>query len=203
MRSSLLLILPICVVTAVTAISHAAQAGGPLVIRMGASDSDARSAKPLRLPPRLTAAMKRFGFRFLQEGQPAMDFTLKDLDGTDYHLSNTHGTWVLLNFFATWCGPCMREMPALEALSRAGRCLEVVGVATGKSEQPHAVAQQGVDFPLLWDSEGAVGNVWGVHSFPTTYLIDPHGFVQAMAVGVHSWEQMSGVVPTLPGCARR
>lgn len=119
-------------------------------------------------------------------GYPAPDFTLTALDGETYTLSELRGTPVVLNFWATWCDPCRREMPALQATAEqyAGRAL-ILGVDQGEPEHIVApfVEEYGVTFPILMDTNLAVGNLYNLRGMPTTYFIDAGGVIRHLWAG--------------------
>ena len=125
-------------------------------------------------------------------GQPvAEDFMLQTLDGTNMGLGDYRDKFVLLNFWATWCAPCRKEMPALDnlhkELSHAG--LEVVGVHVGPSLDSikRFLDQVPVEFAILVDLNMELSN-WGVLGLPTTFLVSPEGRIVYRAVGEREWD---------------
>lgn len=123
--------------------------------------------------------------------QPAIDypapaFTLTTLAGDTFDLSAAQGKPVVLNFWATWCGPCQRELPALQAASeRYGDRVLIVGVDQGEAP---AVVQQYVDqlgltFLIPLDAEFAVSEQYNVRGLPTTFFIDPQGVIRQLWLG--------------------
>ena len=124
--------------------------------------------------------------------RPAPAFSLPALNGGDVRLKDFRGRYVLLNFWATWCGPCKLEMPSLESLYRKyqGRKLEVVGVSNdifGEKVVKPYVEAQGLTFPVLLDPGLDVSNSFRVMSLPTTYLIDPEGNIIGVLSGAENW----------------
>jgi cytochrome c biogenesis protein CcmG/thiol:disulfide interchange protein DsbE len=119
-------------------------------------------------------------------GHPAPDFVLDTLDDQVFALSDTAGTPVVLNFWATWCGPCQRELPALQgAAKRYDGDVLIVGVDQG---EPATTVQQYVDelgltFTIPMDSDGAVGSRYNVRGLPTTFFIDSNGVIQEIWSG--------------------
>lgn len=124
----------------------------------------------------------------VEKGEAAPDFTLQTVDGRPFTLSELRGQAVVLNFWATWCEPCQREMPALQAAYEAYRDkgVVVVGVNFGESQATVRgfLSRRGVTFPVVLDRDQQITTkVYGVKSFPTTVFIDPRGTVQAVHVG--------------------
>lgn len=113
---------------------------------------------------------------------PAPNFSLEDRDGRRVSLSDLRGQPVLLDFWATWCGPCRRSMPALEQLHRKYKAqgLQVVGInieGRGKVQLDY-LAAGGYTFPVLFSSgnwESPVARSYGVSSIPRSFLIDGQG----------------------------
>ncbi len=126
-------------------------------------------------------------------GRPAADFSLRDLSGRDYRLASLRGKVVVLDFWASWCGPCRRSMPQIEALHRefARKGLVVLGV---NSEDPAAASkylrEQGYSFPTLVDQNGAVGSQFNVRGIPTSVVIDRLGKVSSYIVGAGSEDRL-------------
>jgi peroxiredoxin/outer membrane lipoprotein-sorting protein len=119
----------------------------------------------------------------------AVDFTLTDLDGRTVNLRDLRGQVVLLNFWATWCGPCVRELPSIERLHRAfkGKGLVTLGLNT---EEP-AVAREfikrgGYTFATLVDDQRAMTRAYRVSAIPQTLIIDKDGKVAAHFIGMRS-----------------
>lgn len=112
-------------------------------------------------------------------GGNAPDFTLKSNSGDNLKLSEHAGDVVMINFWATWCGPCRQEMPALEQLYQKYKDLGfvILGVNidedSGKTED--FLAKRPVSFPVLYDHTKQVSDLYKVVAMPTTYLIDRDG----------------------------
>jgi peroxiredoxin/outer membrane lipoprotein-sorting protein len=112
------------------------------------------------------------------EGQPAPDFSLQSLDGKTYKLSDLKGKVVLIDFWATWCGPCREELPSIEKLHKefSGKGLVVLGINDEDKEKVQQfVNQQKLTFPTLLDSGGAVARTYKVNAIPRVILIDKDG----------------------------
>jgi len=124
---------------------------------------------------------------------PALGFTLKHLDGTTASLSDFSGKVVLLNFWATWCLPCIQEMPDMEQLWQrykdAG--LIVLGVSNddaGKRKRVETfIDKVNLSFPILLDSDSTVSELYDVSGIPVSYLISRDGTLLAKIVGVREW----------------
>ena len=149
---------------------------------------------------------------------PAPDFTLTDQYGQEHTLSDYQGKTVFLNFWATWCGPCQREMPDIQALYEAygenGGDLVVLGVANPKTEEnPYAqdgtvdeveafLTDGGYTFPVVMDTTGAVFAQYAVSAFPTTFMITAEGNVYGYVPGAMTMDIMESVVrQTMDGAA--
>lgn len=126
------------------------------------------------------------------EGFLAPDFVLASTDGEQVRLSSLRGQPVVLNFWATWCPPCRAEMPALEELWRRSTSdatsdgVIVLGVNQGeRAEIVERFARGTVNttFPLLLDTEQAVGKRYGVRALPTTFFVDADGRIQEIKIG--------------------
>ncbi len=116
---------------------------------------------------------------FALEGAPAPDFTLKSLSGENLRLSEFRGEVVMINFWATWCGPCRQELPELEALHRqyGQRGFRLLGVNIDDDRQRAVDMAKtlGVSFPVLFDTRKEVSRLYGVHAMPMTLLVDRDG----------------------------
>ena len=119
----------------------------------------------------------------------APDFQLIDMDGEQYSLESYRGKVVILNFWATWCPPCRREIPSMEALHQAFKDEAFAILAINEWEtEDHVFAFMGqlpVDpsFPILFDLDSEVAQSFGVKGLPTTLLLDTQGRVVYRAVG--------------------
>lgn len=125
------------------------------------------------------------------EGDALPPFALSDTEGARHSLSDHRGDVVLVNFWATWCGPCIREMPSLQRLETelADRPFTLLAVNMG--EEPATLLpfleRLDVDLTVLLDQDGAVARDWGVFAYPTTVLIDPDGRARYIARGELDW----------------
>ena len=125
--------------------------------------------------------------------QPAPALRLPSLAGGEVDLGSFRGRLVLLNFWASWCPPCVRETPSLEALHRAlsDQGLVVIGVSVDESSRVlrRFVEEHGVTFLVLRDPSGIFAErVYRTVEFPTTYLIDADGIVRERYVGPVEWD---------------
>ena len=128
-----------------------------------------------------------------QEGFLAPDFTLPDLAGKTFTLSHLRGQVVLVNIWATWCGPCKREIPSLERLyqSRKERGLEILAVSvdrTSSSRVASFAANYRISFPVLLNPRGDVANAYWARSIPTTCLVDKKGVIRWKVIGTREWD---------------
>lgn len=127
-------------------------------------------------------------------GKPADDFTLADLKGVKRALSAHRGKVVLLDFWATWCGPCRREMPIIAQLHKryAKKGLVVYGVNC--SEPPAKakafVAKYGYTFPQLLDGDGSVQTRYQITAIPTVFIVDKKGLISAHLIGGRSESEL-------------
>ena len=121
-------------------------------------------------------------------GEPAPNFQLRDLNGRQVALSELRGKVVLLNFWATWCGPCRVEMPAMEKLYRAfsRNDFEILAVSTdaqGVSVTRPFQQENRLTFPILHDADYRVGLTYGARSLPMTFMVDRQGIVRHQVFG--------------------
>jgi len=119
----------------------------------------------------------------------ASDFELMDMDEEKKKLSDYRGKVVLLNFWATWCPPCIREMPSMERLHQQINAEEFEVIAVNQMEDADEVfaftGQLEIDptFEILFDTTSEVSQAYAVRGLPTTYLIDKQGKIRYRAVG--------------------
>jgi len=115
-------------------------------------------------------------------GQAAPDFALKSSTGTNLRLSEYRGDVVMVNFWATWCGPCRQEMPLLDELfsryERVGFSLLGVNIDDDSRKAMNMVSELGVSFPVLFDVRKEVSKLYEVDAMPVTVLIDREGTVR-------------------------
>jgi len=129
--------------------------------------------------------------RWYPENEPPPPLILKDADGTTYDLSALKGRMVIVNFWATWCGPCVAEMPSLQTLAaRMGeKNAIVVGVNYHESAQKIRDFQTRyqLNFPLLRDAWQEASGAWKVSVLPTTFIVDASGTLRYRVVGEVDW----------------
>ena len=157
------------------------------------SPVDQPAAPPEASAPE-TAMGKRLsslGFQTPTADLPAVDFSLKDLSGQDQNLGSYAGKVIFLNFWATWCGPCRAEIPSMEELYLELGNEGFVIIAVNSQEAGEQVAgfveNIGMSFPVLLDTDGRVGAAYSVRAIPTTYIVDPRGYILGRMVGTRDW----------------
>lgn len=129
---------------------------------------------------------------------PMTSFDLKDLNGVTIHSRALTGRVVLLNFWATWCGPCKEEMPSLAKLQSQfdSTRFQVVTVTTDIHPQEirYFLDHVGIHLPVLFDEHESVSRSFMVRGLPTTVLIAPDGRTVGRAVGSRVWDSEESVV---------
>ncbi len=115
-------------------------------------------------------------------GQTAPDFVLKSATGENLRLSEYRGDVVMINFWATWCGPCRQEMPLLDELygryQRVGFNLLGVNIDDDSRRAMAMVNELGISFPVLFDEDKKVSKLYEVETMPLTILLDREGTVR-------------------------
>jgi len=124
----------------------------------------------------------------------APDFSLEDLDGEQHALSDYRGKVIMLNFWATWCPPCRREIPSMESIYQDLGDKGFVVLGVNEFETPdHVFAYTGQlsvfpNFPILFDLDSKVAELYGVKGLPTTLLINKQGQVVYRAAGGRNFD---------------
>lgn len=125
---------------------------------------------------------------------PAPDFTLKQLGGKNLKLSELAGNVVLINFWASWCGPCVKEMPMLNELHNKyeplGFTVLGVNVEQDSDNARNFLAKNNVDFPILLDSSNEVTQLYKVIAMPTTVFVDRDGMMRFTHMGYKSGDEV-------------
>lgn len=134
-------------------------------------------------------------------GAVAPEFRLRGIDGAEHALSELRGQVVLINFWATWCGPCRNEMPAIQATydAHAGEGFVVWGINDGEESALVApyLQQLKLTFPVMLDRDSRVSRLYRVYALPTTYFIGRDGVIKQVAVGEMSGGSLDATVKKL------
>jgi thiol-disulfide isomerase/thioredoxin len=134
---------------------------------------------------------------WLPAGSIAMPFELMSLDGTRVRLSDLAGKVVLVNFWATWCGPCKEEMPSLARLQQQldPEKFALLTVTTDLQRQGIAqfLSHTGVSLPVLFDEDQEVSRSFMVRGLPTTVVVGRDGTLLGRAVGPRVWDSQESV----------
>ena len=125
-------------------------------------------------------------------GEPVPPLMLRDLDGHEIRIESFRGRTVVVNFWATWCAPCVAEMPSLSRLRTklADAGVEVIGVNLQENAariRPFA-EKLGLDFPIVRDHDGSASKTWGARVFPTTFVVGPDQRIELIALGEVDWD---------------
>jgi thiol-disulfide isomerase/thioredoxin len=166
----------------------------------------AGAVRLLLMQPRVTAASKtaiaaepkkrivrESGLKPIAKSAIKPKFSLKDLFGADRDLEQYRGKVVLVNFWASWCPPCVEEMPSMQRLygKLKGRPFEILAINVG--EKAPAIIQflktMNIGFPVLLDPTGEVYHAWKVYVYPTNFLIDAKGRIRYGSYGAINWDE--------------
>ncbi len=142
-----------------------------------------------------------------QVGAMAADFQLLGLDGVPVSLSGLRGSPVVVNFWASWCYPCVFEMPHIQGIyedyTADGLKVLAVNMAESKATVERFMVAGGYSMPVLLDSEGEVARQYGIMSLPTTLFIDRDGIIQSKKIGAFIYreqveEELALIMPVRP-----
>lgn len=139
-----------------------------------------------------------------QIGYTAPTFSLTGTDGKIYDLKKLRGKPVVLNFWASWCGPCRDEAPSFVKLNKQfGDRLQIIAVnltATDSVQSAREFAQNnGFTFPVVFDADGKVGASYEIRPIPATYFVDRNGIIKDGVLGSLSWDDLETRSLTLLG----
>lgn len=129
----------------------------------------------------------------LEIGYKAPDFKLFSTDGELLSLSDSLGKPAVINFWATWCAPCLIEMPLLQdKYDVYSSKLLIVGVNAGESQSvvQKFVNTNDISFPTLLDPSESIQKMYGIRGYPTTYFLDKNGVIKAVHIGILSEKQI-------------
>ena len=138
---------------------------------------------------------EQMGVAPTRTSKPAPDFVLKDINGKTVSLSQFKGKPVLLNFWATWCGPCKEEMPSMQRLHDTAKNngeFHVIAISIDRSnlKKIHQYAQNlNLSFPILLDPDRKTRNAYFIRGLPTSYLIDAEGKLKGFVSGARNWDR--------------
>jgi len=145
----------------------------------------------------MAAELAAFGFHVFPQPVDLPVFSVPALTGAALNTAELTGTITMLNFWATWCPPCKREMPSIERLGALmkGTDFRIVAISTG--EKPKTVEdfikQNKYTFPIYLDENGSLGASFASQGIPTTYLLDKNGKIIAGIVGSREYDESAFV----------
>jgi len=129
--------------------------------------------------------------KVIQAGDTAPDFSVRTENGLNLTRQNFGGKVLILNFWATWCPPCIEETPSLNALAKeyGPKGVVVLGVSIDKNEQKYKrfLERFGIQFPMTRDPDHKLADIYGTYQFPETYIIDHNGKVVQKVISNTNW----------------
>jgi len=132
----------------------------------------------------------------------APDFTLKNVAGENVRLSDFKGKVVIVDFWATWCGPCRKGIPDLISLQNEYKNkIAVIGISVDQENTkrgvPDFVKQMGINYPILYFNEKVVNDFGGISAIPTTFIIDQKGNIIKKMIGLYPRSEYENQLKTL------
>ncbi|MBI3562782.1 MAG: TlpA family protein disulfide reductase [Gammaproteobacteria bacterium] len=120
-------------------------------------------------------------------GQPAPDFALPNIDGKNIRLKELRGQVVLINYWASWCGPCRQEMPLLNDIykkyNKLGFVILGVNVEQDSNKAKGYLRDVPVSFPILYDMQNQLSKLYNINAMPTTVIVDRSGMIRYVHEG--------------------
>ncbi|MDH5545821.1 MAG: TlpA family protein disulfide reductase [Gammaproteobacteria bacterium] len=130
----------------------------------------------------------------VQDGRMAPTIRLKNLDGDDFDLSKVEKKWKFVHFWASWCGPCRKEMPTIQEISTqlGSDKWQIVLINTAEDEDTVFSFASIVtpDLIPLLDKDGVISEQWQPRGLPSTYLVDPENKIRFIALGGRPWNEI-------------
>lgn len=124
-------------------------------------------------------------------GRPAPALKLADMEGKTVDLATLRGQWVLVHFWASWCGPCRKEMPTLDQLSKTipTQKFRILLINTAESDDEvfSFLPTVSPDLNALMDRDGKVTERWQPRGLPSSFIVDPQGRLRYLALGGRDW----------------
>lgn len=134
----------------------------------------------------------------IELGTLAPDFTLKDLNGKKHTLSDYRGRVVLLNFWATWCGPCVHEMPSMESLNQKLKedKFVILAVSLDRGDLGRVktfVEKNSLSFPVLHTSDASLQKIYNTSAIPLSFVINKDGTIYSCIPGAQKWDCLDAI----------
>jgi len=127
------------------------------------------------------------------DGSKAPALVLKDTDGNTYDITQTHGKWRIVHFWASWCGPCRREMPTVQRMAEqlADSPVDIVLVNTAETDDVvfNFLGVVAPDLSTLMDRDGLVTENWQPRGLPASFFVSPNGTLEYIALGGRQWDK--------------
>lgn len=160
--------------------------------------AEAREPKKYKTEIRTIKRQLRFDLIEFPKPRFTPDLSLADLKGNKVRLSTLKGKIILLNFWATWCPPCIQEMPSLDQLHRffENQKFEVIAVSVdteGAKPVQEFINEKKISFRVLIDSEKKTEGPFGLRGLPISYVIDHRGLMIAGAIGAINWNSKKAI----------
>lgn len=137
------------------------------------------------------------GIILAELNKPAPDFTLVDLNGKIWQLSSLRGKVVFINFWATWCPPCLEEMPSMQALYTDMTNAPFQMLAILNNDRPEFAQKMadkgGLTFPILLDPESETSTHYGLTGVPETFIVDSQGILREKFLGPRPWNSQGAL----------
>ena len=156
------------------------------------------------LPLRSLFAVVLLSLSLAQTSRAGDDWSFKDKDGAQLTLSGLQGKWVLVNFWAPWCPPCLEEMPDLDAMQKQHKDLQVIGIAVmygSRKEVTDIVNKKSISYPIVFGTEDTAGDFGGLDGMPTSFLYSPSGKLVGHHQGILTKNEVEQAIEQKPGAA--
>jgi thiol-disulfide isomerase/thioredoxin len=126
-------------------------------------------------------------------GKAAPDFTFTAPDGRTVKLSDYRGKPLALHFWATWCGPCIRELPLIAALSSKSQELTTLAVNCAETDQEVVsfLKARKLNLDVVMDRDGRISRLYNIYAIPQTFMIDAGGLIKSIRVGAYSQRELN------------